>query len=80
LQSKLLAYARLMDSEPPAAPPAAQEEGQDALPEPLAVLRCRGEGLDEGPQTTFYILGTAHVSQESCRDVAKLIKAVAPQV
>lgn len=70
-----------MDAEPPAAPPAAQEEEvEDALPQPLAVLCCRAEGQEDGPETTFYILGTAHVSQESCRDVAKLIKAVAPQV
>ncbi|KAI7842710.1 hypothetical protein COHA_003641 [Chlorella ohadii] len=52
------------------------------LPGPLAVLTARpesGEG-ELGPECTYYVLGTAHVSSESCEDVAKLIRAVRPQV
>ncbi|PSC74860.1 traB domain-containing -like [Micractinium conductrix] len=53
----------------------------ETLPQPLAVLRCRGEGAGAGgPETTYYILGTAHVSAESCEDVTTLIRAVKPQV
>mgnify|MGYP001810046969 CR=1 FL=1 len=52
----------------------------ETLPQPLAVLRCRGEGAGAGgPETTYYILGTAHVSAESCEDVTTLIRAVKPQ-
>lgn len=52
-----------------------------SLPQPLLVLRCRPEGWgdDEGQETTFYILGTAHISRQSCEDVAALIRAVRPQ-
>lgn len=51
------------------------------LPQPMVILRCRPEGEPaDVPETTFYILGTAHVSAESCADVAKLIRAVRPQV
>lgn len=55
-----------------------------ALPQPLVVLRARAEGAAGGaagaPETTYYLLGTAHVSAESCDDVARLIRAVRPQV
>lgn len=47
------------------------------LPQPLAVLRCTNE---LGLETTFYILGTAHVSEASCQDVVTLIRAVRPEV
>lgn len=49
------------------------------LPQPLLVLRCRPEGDPAGRQATFYILGTAHVSEQSCRDAAALVRAVRPQ-
>ena len=32
------------------------------LPQPLAILHARPEGDETGPETTYYILGTAHVS------------------
>ncbi|KAI3429519.1 hypothetical protein D9Q98_005608 [Chlorella vulgaris] len=53
----------------------------DTLPEPLAVLRCLPEDQSgrEG-HSIFYVLGTAHVSTESCDDVVTLIRAVKPQV
>lgn len=71
----------LSSSSPPPTPLAVD---LSALPQPLAVLRARAEGpagtaLDV-PETTYYLLGTAHVSAESCDDVAALIRAVRPQV
>ena len=54
-----------------------------ALPQPLVVLRCKPEGYEADPDvdpTTFYVLGTAHISAESCADVRRLIRAVRPQV
>ena len=62
----------------PTAPPG--PPGLDTLPQPLLHLKSRAEGVEDGPEATFYILGTAHVSPESCNDVAKLIAAVRPQV
>lgn len=62
----------------PAPPPPAP--APETLPQPLAVLRCRAEGpYGPGPETTYYVLGTAHVSADSCGDVATLIRAVKPQ-
>ncbi len=49
----------------------------DNLPQPLAVMKCTNE---YGGETTFYILGTAHVSTASCQDVVTLIRAVQPEV
>ncbi|KAL4427745.1 hypothetical protein ABPG75_001834 [Micractinium tetrahymenae] len=61
---------------PPPPPPV-----PETLPQPLAVLRCRAEGpYGPGPETTYYVLGTAHVSADSCDDVTALIRAVKPQV
>ena len=59
--------------------------GLDNLPQPLAVLKCRcGDGIAPGgyvgAETTYYILGTAHVSTQSCTDTAALIQAVKPDV
>ena len=50
------------------------------LPVPTCVLKCREPGNPFGPEQTFYVLGTAHVSSASCQDVEKLIRAVQPQV
>ncbi|EFN60022.1 hypothetical protein CHLNCDRAFT_59535 [Chlorella variabilis] len=58
----------------------AEVQAPNTLPQPLAVLRCRPEGAYGGPETVFYVLGTAHVSSESCEDVTALIRAVKPQV
>ena len=65
---------------PPLPPPPA-EPSPATLPQPLAVLHTHADGDPaSGPETTYYVLGTAHVSAESCEDVAKLIRAVRPQV
>lgn len=50
------------------------------LPQPLAVLRCRAPDDPLAAETTFYVLGTAHVSAASCADVVSLIRAVRPEV
>lgn len=70
------AEALLLDEEADRHPP-----DPAALPQPLLVLRCRPEGWGpgEGQETVFYILGTAHISRQSCEDVAALIRAVRPQ-
>ncbi|KAL4428296.1 hypothetical protein ABPG75_002385 [Micractinium tetrahymenae] len=38
-----------------------------------------GLGDPAGREATFYILGTAHISEQSCRDAAALIRVVRPQ-
>ena len=48
------------------------------LPKLTSVLKWRAEPF--GPEKTFYLIGTAHVSKKSCQDVEKLIKLVKPQV
>lgn len=53
------------------------------LLQPLEVLHCKPEGFEADPDvlpTSFYVLGTAHISAESCADVRRLIRAVRPQV
>lgn len=45
---------------------------------PLTILRFPPGNEDE--ETTFYILGTAHVSRESCDAAAELIQLVKPDV
>ena len=70
----LLIYSNLM-----AEAEDAEVQAPNTLPQPLAVLRCRPEGAYGGPETVFYVLGTAHVSSESCEDVTALIRAVKPQ-
>lgn len=68
-----------------AAAPVPERGRPDAaqLPQPLAILQYHVEDPDAPdavPETTYYILGTAHVSAQSCRDAAALIQAVRPQV
>jgi hypothetical protein len=53
------------------------EASPPKLPEPLLLLKA--PRLDKG-ETTFYILGTAHVSTASCEDAAELIRSIKPQV
>ncbi len=60
-----------------AAPPVVDEA---SLPRPLAILRCKPEGHPEATETVFYLLGTAHISEQSCADVARLVRTVRPQV
>lgn len=88
---QLLAVVRQV-TDPPPPPPAAglmdtgsSNEQQAAvplnsLPQPLAVLRCRAPDDPLAAETTFYVLGTAHVSAASCADVVSLIRAVRPEV
>ena len=51
----------------------------EALPKPLACLRLPNPDAP-GAECVFYILGTAHVSRESCNDTARLITAVQPDL
>ncbi|CAA6658302.1 unnamed protein product [Spirodela intermedia] len=58
------------------------EEPKRVLPEELAkgvvVLEC--ESSAEGGSCDVYLVGTAHVSQESCREVKAIIRCLKPQV
>ena len=58
----------------------APDLAESDLPVPACVLKCREPGNPFGPEQTFYVLGTAHISSASCQDVEKLIRAVQPQV
>lgn len=50
----------------------------DELPRPLEVLRYGDPQNANNAETIFYVLGTAHVSLQSCRDAADLIARVRP--
>ncbi|KAL1216969.1 hypothetical protein V5N11_013896 [Cardamine amara subsp. amara] len=60
----------------------AMEKTKLELPEELAknvmVLTC--ESTEEGGSCDVYLVGTAHVSQESCREVEAVISFLQPQV
>lgn len=58
----------------------ANELDPASLPKPLAVLRYTSPEDPEHGQCVYYILGTAHVSKESCKDTATLIRTVNPDV
>lgn len=45
----------------------------------VVVLKTRLQG-PFGPEQTFYLVGTSHVSKKSVEDVRQLIRAVKPQV
>lgn len=66
--------AILAETDRSPSPPAAIDEA--SLPQPLAILRL-GSPANE---CTFYILGTAHVSRQSCDDTAALIQKVKPEL
>ena len=51
-----------------------------ALPQPLAILKRQNDDPHHATTTTFYILGTAHVSQKSCEDTKALIQHVRPDL
>ncbi|WOL06059.1 traB domain-containing protein [Canna indica] len=57
-------------------------EGKRILPEELAksvvLLQC--ESSAEGGSCDVHLVGTAHVSQESCREVQAIINCLKPQV
>lgn len=61
------------------APPAEED-----YPKFVSVLQCEKPGivgLDGQPALCeYHILGTAHVSRESCEDVRKVIRRVRPDV
>lgn len=44
----------------------------------VAVLKHRGG--EDREETTFYIVGTAHISKNSCDKVAEVVRAVKPDV
>ena len=53
----------------------------DDLPKPLAVLRYTSSDAEyASKECVYYILGTAHVSKESCEDTAALIRKVQPDI
>ncbi|KAL6772081.1 hypothetical protein ACKKBG_A28870 [Auxenochlorella protothecoides x Auxenochlorella symbiontica] len=59
------------------------ENGRDIikaeeLPRPLEILKYRDPQNASNVETKFYVLGTAHVSMQSCRDAADLIARVRP--
>lgn len=57
-----------------------EDAASSNLPQPLAILKTRAPDNPHGTETTYYILGTAHVSTASCQDVVTLIRAVKPEV
>ncbi|RWW82478.1 hypothetical protein BHE74_00009060 [Ensete ventricosum] len=57
-------------------------EGKRVLPEELAkgVLSLQCESSAEGGSCDVYVVGTAHVSQESCKEVQAIISYLKPQL
>ena len=55
-------------------------EASTSLPSSCTVLTCTDPNNPFGGEQSFYIVGTAHVSTESCEDVRKVIKQVKPEV
>lgn len=51
----------------------------DSLPSCCTVLTCN-DPQDFGREQTFYLVGTAHVSTQSCEDVKRVIRLVKPEV
>ncbi|BDA46100.1 TraB domain-containing protein [Coccomyxa sp. Obi] len=51
----------------------------DNLPSCCTVLTCN-DPTNFGREQTFYIVGTAHVSTQSCEDVKRVIRLVKPEV
>ncbi len=56
-----------------------QDSGDPASKKNIVVLKNRSEG-GFGPEQTIYLVGTFHLSKNSCEDVRQLIQAVKPQV
>lgn len=53
----------------------------DDLPKPVAILRYVSPDAEyASKECIYYILGTAHVSKESCEDTALLIRKVRPDI
>ncbi|CAL8462238.1 g1769 [Coccomyxa elongata] len=51
----------------------------NSLPSCCTVLTCN-DPINFGREQTFYLVGTAHVSTESCEDVKRVIRLVKPEV
>jgi hypothetical protein len=50
------------------------------LPKSCSVLTCNDPYNPFGGEQTFYLVGTAHVSLDSCEDVRRVIRLVKPEV
>lgn len=55
-------------------------QASTSLPSSCTVLTCTDPNNPFGGEQSFYIVGTAHVSTESCEDVRKVIREVKPEV
>ena len=55
-------------------------QASTSLPSSCTVLTCTDPNNPFGGDQSFYIVGTAHVSTESCEDVRKVIQEVKPEV
>ncbi len=55
-------------------------QASTSLPSSCTVLTCTDPNNPFGGDQSFYIVGTAHVSMESCDDVRKVIQEVKPEV
>ncbi|KAK9806486.1 hypothetical protein WJX73_002146 [Symbiochloris irregularis] len=53
-------------------------ESTPDLPKLVSLLKWRAEPF--GPEKSFYLVGTAHVSKKSCQDVEKVIRTIKPQI
>lgn len=56
-----------------------EPDPMDSLPSCCTVLTCN-DPQDFGREQTFYLVGTAHVSTQSCEDVKRVIRLVKPEV
>jgi pheromone shutdown protein TraB len=62
-------------------PPVRKPAWKEALPEPLCNKGNNTlQRVQWGPRLKVYLLGTAHVSNDSCRDVQLLLESVQPDV
>lgn len=59
-----------------------EEEQREAMPEELwrSMVKLSCESTAEGGVCEVYLVGTAHVSQESCQEVEAVIRFLKPQV
>ena len=67
-------------SEPRTAQNTLTSQASTSLPSSCTVLTCTDPNNPFGGDQSFYIVGTAHVSMESCDDVRKVIQEVKPEV
>lgn len=67
-------------SEPRSAQNTLTSPASTSLPSSCTVLTCTDPNHPFGGEQSFYIVGTAHVSMESCEDVRKVIQEIKPEV